>query len=213
MPERRIDQKHAFCACIARGMTPTAAARSVNIHRVTAYRWRREDGAFAELWDDAKEQLVEVAESQLFKAVEQGNLMAIMFLLKHRAADRYGTKVRVGGDPSTPPILVDSRPMIHRVMRVQIPDNGRDRPEPDDDEPRPAARVQPRRADTVHLPIPMPETVLEIIDPATGKTISMTADGHPVAAEDIDTVVAAIDAHNRSVGESDDDPDDRGFGT
>jgi len=74
------------------------ACEKVGLPRATFYRWRKQDGAFGKVVDEALttgEQLVnDMAESQLLSAIKDKNLTAIIFWLKHHHA-RYATRVEV----------------------------------------------------------------------------------------------------------------------
>jgi hypothetical protein len=119
---RPVEARHAFCACLARGLKPGEAARAVGITRKTAYAWRASDPAFREMWDTARDELGDEAESQLFQAVRTGNIAAIMFACRHWRPEIYdrARRVAIGGDRDAPPINT-----VHFFM----PSNGRDRPE------------------------------------------------------------------------------------
>jgi transposase-like protein len=49
------ERKAAFCAALAEaGGNVSRACEAVDVTRMTAYRWRTEDEAFARAWDEAK---------------------------------------------------------------------------------------------------------------------------------------------------------------
>jgi len=61
------------------------AAQAAGISRQTAYRWQREDPDFAEQWDEAHENAVDVVESTIYQQAIGGNTLARIFYLKaHR---------------------------------------------------------------------------------------------------------------------------------
>ena len=76
------------------------ACEKTGIGRATYYRWRKEDEKFAEESDEAlysgKKIVNDMAESQLMKAVRDGNMTGIIFWLKNNHPD-YKTKVEVTG--------------------------------------------------------------------------------------------------------------------
>ncbi len=76
------------------------ACEKTGIGRATYYRWRKEDEAFADEADEAlsagKKIVNDIAESQLMKAVRDGNMTGIIFWLKNNHPD-YKTKVEVSG--------------------------------------------------------------------------------------------------------------------
>jgi hypothetical protein len=76
------------------------ACEKTGVARATYYRWRKEDEKFAEESDEAlysgKKIVNDMAESQLMKAVRDGNMTGIIFWLKNNHPD-YKTKVEVTG--------------------------------------------------------------------------------------------------------------------
>ena len=120
----RFKNRPAFAACIARGLKPGEAARAIGVTRATVYNWRRDDPEFAEMWAAARDELGDEAESQLFRAVRSGNIVAIMFACRAWRPEVYdrARRVALGGDASMPPIALDN---VHFFM----PPNGRDAPE------------------------------------------------------------------------------------
>lgn len=64
------------------------ACRTVGIVRQTFYNWMENDPEFAQAVDDAKEEAIDVVETQLMKLINEGNVVAILFFLKTRAKAR-----------------------------------------------------------------------------------------------------------------------------
>ncbi len=61
------------------------AAQAAGISRQTAYGWQRDDPEFADQWDEAHEQAVDVAESTLYQKALSGDTICLIFYLKaHR---------------------------------------------------------------------------------------------------------------------------------
>ena len=87
--ERRAKEKAQFLEALKLKFgNATEAAKAINIHRDTAYAWRREDVAFAAEWDGINESLKDFAESKLLLNVSRGKEASIFFFLKCRAKDR-----------------------------------------------------------------------------------------------------------------------------
>jgi hypothetical protein len=121
----------AFAACIARGMTWTAAARAVGVTRQAAYLWMQSDPEFVALIEDAHQQRVDYTESKLFKLIEADYFPAIAFALTHWKPEVYGKKrIAVGGDNDAPPIRTEHtawiypRPELTRAIEAPEVDPG-----------------------------------------------------------------------------------------
>jgi len=85
MRDKRDRQKKRFIAGLEAQGTVLHACKAAGISRQTAYRWHREDPEFAEQWDEAHENAVDVVESTLYQQAVGGNTLAGFFYLKaHR---------------------------------------------------------------------------------------------------------------------------------
>lgn len=76
------------------------ACEKTGIGRASYYRWRKEDDEFALAADEAltggKQLISDLAESQLIRAIQDGNMTAIIYWLKNQHPD-YKTKVELSG--------------------------------------------------------------------------------------------------------------------
>ena len=85
MCDKRDRQKKKFIETLAEQGTVLHAAKAAGVSRWTAYRWRQEDLEFADQWDEALENAVDVVESVVYKQAVGGNTIAAIFYLKaHR---------------------------------------------------------------------------------------------------------------------------------
>src|ERR1044071_6022082 len=85
MRDKRDRQKKKFIAVLEAQGTVLHACKAAGISRQTAYRWQREDPEFAEQWDEAHENAVDVVESTIYQQAVGGNTIAAIFYLKaHR---------------------------------------------------------------------------------------------------------------------------------
>jgi len=85
MRDKRDRQKKRFIAALESQGTVLHACRAAGISRQTAYRWHREDPDFADDWDEAHENAVDVVESTMYQQAVGGNTIAGIFYLKaHR---------------------------------------------------------------------------------------------------------------------------------
>lgn len=96
-----------------------AAGKRAGVSRTTIYRWIHEDGDFGSQLQKSRAigeaLLVEVAESQLFKSIQGGDLRAIMFYLSHRSP-KYGARV-ANEDPAVSVLTPEKLAKI--TMRIK----------------------------------------------------------------------------------------------
>jgi phage terminase small subunit len=89
MRDKRDRQKKRFIDALTAHGTVYHAAQAAGISRQTAYRWHREDPEFAEQWDEARENAIDVVESTMYQQAVGGNTIAAIFYLKaHRPVYR-----------------------------------------------------------------------------------------------------------------------------
>lgn len=68
-PEKKI----AFCAALAAsGGSVTRACQAIDVTRMTAYRWRDDDPAFAKEWDAAKAAGLDALEDEALRRAFEG---------------------------------------------------------------------------------------------------------------------------------------------
>jgi len=85
MRERRDRQKKKFIETLEAQGTVLHAAKAAGISRWTAYRWRDNDLEFANQWDQALENAVDVVENSLYQKAVSGDTICMIFYLKaHR---------------------------------------------------------------------------------------------------------------------------------
>jgi len=83
--DRRDRQKKKFIETLEAQGTVLHAAKAAGVSRWTAYRWRQEDLNFAEQWDGALENAVDVVENSLYQKAVSGDTICMIFYLKaHR---------------------------------------------------------------------------------------------------------------------------------
>lgn len=76
------------------------AAKALKISRSTIYRRVEADPQLQEVLEDAREELIDIAEDQLHKQVKQGNVTAIIWTLKAAPAAKkrgWGERQEVTG--------------------------------------------------------------------------------------------------------------------
>ena len=98
-----------------------AACQKVGISRMTFYRWKAEDAAFAKATDEAisggRLLVNDVAESQLIGAVKERNLPAIMYWLKHHHPD-YATMIQVKHEIRDEPLTPEQESLVREALRL-----------------------------------------------------------------------------------------------
>ena len=66
----------------------SVACAKAGISRVTFYEWINKSNEFAQKVDEAKEALIDFAESQLFENIKEGKETSLIFFLKTQAKSR-----------------------------------------------------------------------------------------------------------------------------
>lgn len=112
------EAKAEFLDQIAVGQSVRAAAAAIGIKPSLPYNWRKQDETFAAAWSAAEEAGTDIIEEEAFrravtgveKPVYRGGEIVghvadysdamLMFLLKSRRPDRYGTTAKTGGTKS-----------------------------------------------------------------------------------------------------------------
>lgn len=100
-PSKQDKQKELLLENLRKAPIVQLACEKVGTSRATFYRWKKEDGSFAEKAEEAilkGQQLInELAESQLISAIKDKNMTAIIFWLKNNHRN-YKTKIELSGE-------------------------------------------------------------------------------------------------------------------
>lgn len=97
------DMPTLWVAAIEEHKTITHACRALGISRETFYRWCREHPEMAEARKEGKDTVLDIVESKLFKAIEQGNMTAIIYYLNNQGASRgYSNRQELTGADGQP---------------------------------------------------------------------------------------------------------------
>ena len=70
------------------GCNISATCLAVHIDRKTYYRWRKSDDEFAQKCIDAEDELIDLAESQLFRNITDGKETSLIFFLCNKGRHR-----------------------------------------------------------------------------------------------------------------------------
>ena len=126
-------RRDAFLEALARVGVVNEAARAAGVHRVTAYKWREADEAFAADWDDALEQCADRIEAEAMRRAVDGVEEPV-----YQGGQLVGTKL-VYSDTLLGKLLNANRPAKYRerfdvahsgnlsvVVVTGVPDAGED---------------------------------------------------------------------------------------
>ncbi len=121
--ERQQREKDLLLSQLKKAPIIQLACEKLSIGRTTYYRWRKEDKEFRQQADQAlregKELMNDLAESQLLKAVKEGNLTGIIFWLKNNHIS-YKTKIEVSGElvNKDEPLTLEQEKLIHQALKL-----------------------------------------------------------------------------------------------
>lgn len=92
-------QKELFLKKLEEMPVISAACTKTNIPKANIYRWKKEDPDFKVRLDEAlkkgKDSMCDVAEYQLFKKVQEGNLAAIKYFLSNKHPEYIRDTIRL----------------------------------------------------------------------------------------------------------------------
>jgi hypothetical protein len=121
MSKKNDQSKTLILEQLAKTPIVEAACQKVGISRMTFYRWKAEDAAFAKAVDEAisggRLLVNDVAESQLIGAVKERNLPAIMYWLKHHHPD-YATTIQVKHEIRDEPLTPEQESLVREALRL-----------------------------------------------------------------------------------------------
>jgi transcriptional regulator with XRE-family HTH domain len=110
-----------------------AIAKQLNVAPSTVSNWFRKYPHLRKIREEAIEHVLDIAEGQLFKHIQEGNLTAIIFTLKTKGKERgYSERQEITG-PNGGPVIsatysewtdipIDERLAALRDLRKQSPD-------------------------------------------------------------------------------------------
>lgn len=102
--ERTIDKKKQFIDNFMGSLANVSfCCKKIGISRQTFYSWRDSDPEFKVEISNAREELLDFAESVLFKKVREGHTAELIFFLKTKGKSRgYIERQEITGDQITP---------------------------------------------------------------------------------------------------------------
>jgi hypothetical protein len=87
--------KAVFLKTLEKTPSVTMAAKAAGIQRRTAYDHREKDPEFAQAWDDALNQSLDVLEHEVYQRALKDDAQLAMFLLRAHRPSIYSDKSRV----------------------------------------------------------------------------------------------------------------------
>ena len=103
--KRQIKQKELMVMQLKKSPIIEASCQKNGISRATFYRWMKQDKDFNEeiekALDTGRSLINDLAESKLIKAIQEENMTAIIFWLKHQNKN-YKSRVELSGQVITP---------------------------------------------------------------------------------------------------------------
>lgn len=99
------------------------ACRRSGVARATYYRWLKKDTEFAQLCREALEQstsaVSDIAEAKLINAIQEGNMSAISFWLRHHHST-YANRLNVSGTirHEAATLTPEQEALVSRALRI-----------------------------------------------------------------------------------------------
>lgn len=122
-------QKKALVDQLRRTPIVQVSCERTGIGRATYYQWRKSDRVFARAADKAIQAgeffINDLAESKLITMIQNGNLTAIIFWLKHNhpkyaVTTRHIHQYELVSDPPSTEDMVDGEKLIHGVLYKDV---------------------------------------------------------------------------------------------
>lgn len=85
---KRVTKKEVLNIYQKKACNVSATCSAAGISRRTFYKWKEKDEKFREACEEGEESLIDFAESQLLQKVNDGDLTAIIFILKTKGKNR-----------------------------------------------------------------------------------------------------------------------------
>lgn len=97
-PQARLTDAQIAAGLRAQRGNISATAEALGVDRRTIYRRVTDNAELEAIWKEARESLIDVAESALLKLINEGNVAAIIFALKTQGRSRgYSERLELTG--------------------------------------------------------------------------------------------------------------------
>lgn len=94
-PQRAHDWRPGFLAAFRNSANVRAAAGAAGIDWSTAYKARKRELAFAEAWEMAEQEALDLLEARAMQLALAGDTHLLMFFLRTRRPEKYGDRARI----------------------------------------------------------------------------------------------------------------------
>ena len=94
-PRRAREWRPRFLAALRNSSNVRAACGAAGIDWSTAYKARKRDRTFAQAWDMAEQEALDLLEGRAFQLALAGDPRLIMFFLKTRRPEKFRETVRI----------------------------------------------------------------------------------------------------------------------
>lgn len=119
--ERTARDKAALIEQLRKTPVIQIACEKAGVSRMTFYRWRKDDGAFAEAADEAltegKSLVNDLAESQLLSALKSGDPWSIQYWLRHHHAE-YSNKLEITAKATQESLTPEQQEQMDRALAL-----------------------------------------------------------------------------------------------
>ena len=119
--ERTARDKAALIEQLRKTPVIQIACEKAGVSRMTFYRWRKDDSAFAEAADEAltegKSLVNDLAESQLLSALKSGDPWSIQYWLRHHHAE-YSNKLEITAKSSSETLTPEQQEQLNRALAL-----------------------------------------------------------------------------------------------
>ena len=94
-PQRAHDWRPAFLAAFRNSANVRAAAQAAGIDWSTAYKARKREPLFAEAWEMAEQEALDLLEARAMQLALAGDSHLLMFFLRTRRPEKFGDRARL----------------------------------------------------------------------------------------------------------------------
>jgi hypothetical protein len=94
-PQRARDWRPSFLAAFRNSANVRAAAQAAGIEWSTAYKARKREPLFAEAWEMAEQEALDLIEARAMQVALSGDSHMLIFFLRTRRAEKYGDRSRL----------------------------------------------------------------------------------------------------------------------